>query len=573
MIVEVTGGECTVGPAMARNEPAARDSRPGPVLASRIARAAAHALVLLAPAVPIAGVAGEELGRGWTPMSDDAALAWRSFDVLSAHPPLVGAFNEASVSAARPVFDLGPLQYFLLAVPVRLDPVGGLLWGAAVLAVLIAAVAVEASWRAGGALPALSVSAGFVVLAATQPRVVLNLPWNPNFGLYAFAGTVVLCIVVATGRTGFWPLAVLEGSLAAQCHLVYALGALASVAIGLGLGLLARHRGRAGLRRGLLHGVLGAGLGVVSLLPPIIQQLGSPRGNLSLLVADLGRHGARLGIGVGLEAVSRSALWPPAWAHRAPPVSGAGWYEHFLHALFTGSPAAGLAVVLASLAVGLGALFTGRAGLGGLGICSAAAALLLAWTTGSIAVSQMGVLTYLDAAYWPVGMMLDATLLAGAGTAVVAYLRSRQGTRAHIRAHQALALGLVPLVAWSLSVDLPMTASSAAVIGGWRAARATGGLASAIERRPAPHGVLVEPGVGLLPGGLDTWALVEAVAFRLEADGHEAALPRPMAPEFGPDATAPARAGVVLVDPAGRHGWRLAWVARPRRVTLFGVSP
>ncbi len=558
---------------MARNEPAALDRRPGRILRPRTARAAAHVLVLAAPAVPIAGVVADEIRRGWTPTSDDAALAWRSFDVLSAHPPLVGAFNEASVSAARPVFDLGPLQYFLLAVPVHLDPVRGLLWGSAVLAAVIAGLAVEASWRAGGALPAIAVSAGFVVLAATQPRVLLNLPWNPNFGLYAFAGTVVLSIVAATGRTAFWPLAVLEGSLAAQCHLVYALGALASVAVGLGLGLLARHRGGGGLRRGFLHGLVGVGLGLLSLLPPIVQELGAGRGNLSLLLADLGRHGTRLGIGVGLEAVSRAALWPPAWAHEAPPVSGAGWYGRFLHTLFSGSAAAGLAVILASLAVGLAALLTGRAGLAGLGICSALAGLLLAWTIGSIAVAQMGVLTYLDVAIWPAGMLLDATLLAGLAAGGASYLRSRSPVTGLSRAQPALTLGLVPLIAWSLSVGLPMTASSAAVIGGWQAARATGRLASAIERRPAPHGVLVEPAVGLWPRGLDTWALVEAVAFRLKADGYEAALPPPMAPEFGADATVPARAGVVLVDPAGRGDWKLAWVDHPRRVTLFGVSP
>lgn len=579
----------------AEAEPRAARRPPRPL------RGAARVAAVLAPAVPPLAVAADELARGWRPTSDDAAIAWRTFDVFSVHAPLVGAFNDATVQATRPVFDLGPLQYYLLAVPVRIDPVHGLLWGAALLAGLLAAVSVEASWRAGGPLAGATVAAGWLVLAATQTRVLLNLPWNPNIGLCAFGTALVLSLVVATGRTGWWPLAVLAGSLAAQCHLVFAASALAAAAGGLGLGLLSRPS----TGRRASHVVLGLVVGALSLLAPAVQQLTSHPGNLTLLLRDLERHGQRLGPNVGLEAIGRASLIPPAWVRPAPAIHGSGWYPRFLEALFTGSPAAGLAVAVAAFALGLAAYLLGHRGAGATGILAALSAGALVWTFSGIASSQAAILTYTDVVLWPVGMALDAGIVACAVVLAAEAARRVAATGRRARAVPrwrgrvatsavawgsvawgAVPLALAPLLAWSLGTALPATSTGDAVIGGWAAARATGPLAARIlQETPASRcagggrGLVVEPGVGLFPNGLDTWSLVEAIAYQLKADGcGQARLLPPMAPELGPDAGGSLRSPAWLIVPVAAHGsgaerWRAVFVRHARPFTLFGVAP
>jgi hypothetical protein len=625
MMAEVIGTECTVAPAMAMVAPEAVD-RPREALATR-RRAPAGALValrvaaLVAGAVPPAAVAAEELARGWRPTSDDAALAWRTFDVLSAHAPLLGAFNEATVAGSRPVFDLGPLEYYLLALPVRLDPVHGLLWGAALLAALLAALSVEAAWRAGGPAAGWLVAAGWLTVAATQTRALLNLPWNPNLGLYAFGATLVLSVAVAAGRTGWWPLAVVTGSLAAQCHLVYAASSLAAVAGGLALALVpARSRSAPpapvapqdhlrppGRRRLGRHVALGVVAGGLTLLAPAVQELTSHPGNLTLLLRDLSRHGHRLGTDVGFAGLAKASLLPPAWARPAPPAHGPDWYLRFLQTLFSGPAGGGIAITLAALALGVAAVATGHRLAGGTGIIAALAGGALVATIAGIASSQAAVLTYVDVALWPAGMALDAGVVSCAAVLVMeatARTRRRRSVAGTAGQHRRLALGragalpalagtaaLGAFLAWPLSTGLPATASGTAVIGGWAAARVAGPLAAELRRatepgrchsaargaEPAGAGIDVEPGDGLFPDGLDTWSLVEAVAYQLKVDGCGGArLLAPMAPELGADAegspTAPAWVILPERTAGGKEAWRAVWVARSRPYTLFGAG-
>ncbi|HLI44149.1 MAG TPA: hypothetical protein VKU92_06735 [Acidimicrobiales bacterium] len=575
----------------------------------------------MSPAVPPVAVAASELARGWRPTSDDAALAWRTFDVLSGHAPLLGAFNEATVAGSRPVFDLGPLEYYLLAVPVRLDPVHGLLWGAALCVALLVGLSVEAAWRAGGPGAGWLVSAGWLAVAATQTRALLNLPWNPNLGLYAFGATLVLSIAVAAGRTGWWPLAVVTGSLAAQCHLVYAASSLAAVAGGLALALLPRrsaarpaavmgppHDPPAPPRRHLgRHVALGLVAGGLTLLAPAVQELTAHPGNLTLLLRDLSRHGRRLGAGVGWAGLAKASLLPPAWARPAPPIHGQDWYLRFLKALFSGSAGPGIAITLAAFVLGVAALAAGHRLAGGTGIIAALAGGALVATIAGIASSQAAVLTYVDVALWPAGMALDAGVVSCAAVLVMeATARSRRrhpAARARGR-HRRVAwsrVGALPalggtaalgaLLAWPLATGLPATASGTAVIGGWAAARAAGPLAAELRRatspgrchsaargaEPAGAGIDVEPGDGLLPGGLDTWSLVEAVAYQLKVDGCGGArLLPPMATELGADAEGSRSAPAWMILPertrGGKEAWRAVFVARSRPYTLFGVG-
>src|SRR4051812_31405055 len=57
-----------------------------------------------------------------TPVGDDAVIAPRSYDVLTSHSPLVGQYSASSVVLGQPSHSLGPMLYWLLAVPARLGP-------------------------------------------------------------------------------------------------------------------------------------------------------------------------------------------------------------------------------------------------------------------------------------------------------------------------------------------------------------------------------------------------------------------------------------------------------------------
>ena len=81
-----------------------------------IVRWASHGLVWIALLVPMVS----ELARGWRPDSDNAAIAARAYQSLSLHPPLVGMTTVAG--NGHVLFDPGPLMFYLLAVPVHLDP-------------------------------------------------------------------------------------------------------------------------------------------------------------------------------------------------------------------------------------------------------------------------------------------------------------------------------------------------------------------------------------------------------------------------------------------------------------------
>jgi hypothetical protein len=69
-------------------------------------------------------------------------IAIRSWAVFSSRPPVAGEFSQASGCAGHVAFHPGPLLYWMLAVPVRIDPAHGMLWGA-IWCALAMAVCVE----------------------------------------------------------------------------------------------------------------------------------------------------------------------------------------------------------------------------------------------------------------------------------------------------------------------------------------------------------------------------------------------------------------------------------------------
>src|ERR1700683_483121 len=87
-----------------------------------------------------------EMTRHWRALCDDATISMQSYRVLSVHSPLVGQFSTASLGTGHLLYDPGPLQYWLLSVPVHIDRAQGALWGAALIFGLVLSLGVEALW-------------------------------------------------------------------------------------------------------------------------------------------------------------------------------------------------------------------------------------------------------------------------------------------------------------------------------------------------------------------------------------------------------------------------------------------
>ena len=109
-------------------------------------RMASHVAVWVVLVVPTAIT----LADGWRPVRDDAMISIGAYRVFTADSPLVGVWSLASQGMAHAFFDVGPLLFWVLAVPVRLDPGQGALWGATLACAVALSVAIEGAWRVQG---------------------------------------------------------------------------------------------------------------------------------------------------------------------------------------------------------------------------------------------------------------------------------------------------------------------------------------------------------------------------------------------------------------------------------------
>ena len=279
--------------------PAARQ----PVLTRSLAavlRLAAH----LAAWTPFAAGAIRSLQQGSPVVADGAAIALRSWDVLTPYAPLVGQATQLRHGA----FDPGPLQYWLLAIPVHIDPQAGVVWGAALWCMVAASLAIEAARSAFGAFGGLAASGIIIATVAWQPLVAAEPYWNPWFGVLFFLATLAAGLAVVSGRRRWWPVLVLTASVAAQAHLMFALASAVLVLVALVAGLADTIRARAGY----WWAVIGVLAGAACWIAPFSQQFTSRHGNLSLLIASLGARQSA-GSAVGLKALTASALPPAVW--------------------------------------------------------------------------------------------------------------------------------------------------------------------------------------------------------------------------------------------------------------------
>jgi hypothetical protein len=283
----------------------------------------------LCAAVPVIAATARALSAGWLPAGDQANIAVRAFDVLTSRTPLVGLHSDVSAVTHQAVYSLGPMLFWLLALPAHYGSPGtlvltmALLNGASIVGVVVLAR------RRGGRVLMFITAAAVVLMARSLAPEVLHDVWNPSAGLFPFTLLIFLCWSLACGEYRLLPLTVLVASFVVQCQLAFVppcLGLLAVGLVGLGLSLRSsrddsRARPRAGSRaqprsgrRGVWRWALAALLvAAVCWTPPLIDQIQGNPGNLTAVLRTVKANPPTLGAGVGWHAVVRAIGVPPWW--------------------------------------------------------------------------------------------------------------------------------------------------------------------------------------------------------------------------------------------------------------------
>jgi hypothetical protein len=271
-------------------------------------------------------------------VSDSASIALRSWDVLTPYGPLIGQATQLRNGA----YDPGPLQYWLLAIPVHLDPRAGVVWGAALCCMVAASLAIEAAWSAFGVFGGLAASGIIVGTVAWQSLIAVEPEWNPWFGVMFFLATLATGLAVLSGRRRWWPVLVVTASVAAQAHLMFALASAALVLVALVAGVADTIRARAGY----WWAVVGLMAGAACWIAPFIQQITGRPGNLRMLIGSLGTR-QPAGTAFGLKALSASVLPPTVWWRPAMSFR----LEGIVRVIGGGTPAFGVAVLVLTAAL------------------------------------------------------------------------------------------------------------------------------------------------------------------------------------------------------------------------------
>jgi hypothetical protein len=183
---------------------------------------------------------------GWVPLGDDASTAQLAHDVFTTATPLLGrptSINTDSRSRrvlASDPHHLGPMQFWMLAVPQRLlgdRPIGTALGAALTNALALAGIAWVAL-RRGGRLGLLLAVAITMATVWSLGSMFETSPWNPNMATLPFLFVLFALWPVASGSLRYLPALALSASLVVQCHYLFAgpmLGAFGGAAVGFAL--------------------------------------------------------------------------------------------------------------------------------------------------------------------------------------------------------------------------------------------------------------------------------------------------------------------------------------------------
>ena len=506
----------------------------------------------LAAWLPFLAGAAQLARDGWRPVGDEAAIALRSWSVLTGHGPLVGQATRLAHGA----FDPGPLEYWLLAIPVHLDPVHGVLWGALICCLAACSVSVEAARAVRGELAGLCAGGLIAGLLLWLPAVALPPSWNPWFGMVFFTAALASAWAAMSGHPGWWPACVITGSVAAQAHLMFALASGVIVLLALAAGLTGP--ARAGYRW-LIAGLAAA---AACWSAPVVQQLTARHGNLAaLLRGSTGGSGPQAGLGFGLRGLAAAVQPVPLWWRPVPPAAA-------IAGLVRDRPAAaGLAALAGVAAAGLAATRPLRCRwLAALAVVTLVldAAVLVTYAAIPVHHTSLRALGYLIVLLYPAGT-LSWLVLACAAVLLAGLAAGRAGWR--------VPRGAVPGLAAALAV------AAVTGLGLWRqppAARAVAGdpamrvtlLASGQIERALPGQRIAVSVRG--PGRPAVQRISLGLAWALTPSGFQAEMARRLARELGRGYVVHVGTPIPQVTVVVRRQGVAVHVAGQERATAFG---
>ncbi len=335
--------------------------------ARRSARRWTYRVVVALAVAPIVVAAVRNGVSGWQPTLDAGITAVRVRDVFSAHPPLVGLAAQTSFESSAQYSYLGALEFYLLAVPVRLL---GVTWGLLLgMAAINTAAAVAALWlvrRRAGERMAMLAAVFLTSLLWTLGSQMLIEPTPVAAGIVPMFALLVAVWSVADGDAAALVVVTAIANYLVLGHPKFIVVVPVLCLYALIMWTRDRLRLRAGRpqtwperwqtdRRVLLGcGVLTA----LAWLPPLVDQFRSGGGNLGKAIhAAVSGQAQDLQVGAvhptftgALGMLTSVTAVPPAWlppnfAH--PPFDRLGGGTAFV----VGLGAAALLVVLASLGV------------------------------------------------------------------------------------------------------------------------------------------------------------------------------------------------------------------------------
>lgn len=269
-------------------------------------------LAVAAALVPLVVFAVRAIGEGTYPVFDDALIALRIHDVVSTHPPTVGAGTQFGlISIEAGANHPGPLPFVLLAPVYALSgfrPEGLIIALTAYHAAFVVLVA-HLARRIGGVRLVVVAMAAVLLVERTLGDEVFTSPWNPYLALLPFLAFLFAVWATLGERTdGALAWLVLTGSVAVQAQATFAaaVGLLGGVAAVVAVVRVVQHRRRHDpVAWGPLAGAAAVGLVAWSL--PLLQEVTAEDGNLSRLVRwTLGDSGSGTSVGLarGSEMVA-----------------------------------------------------------------------------------------------------------------------------------------------------------------------------------------------------------------------------------------------------------------------------
>jgi hypothetical protein len=260
-------------------------------------------------ALPVIVSAVHAVQVRWEPTDDKGIVATRAYDVLTAHTPLVGQYSMASLITGHATHGLGPMLYWLIALPVRIGNPVTMAVTVALANVGAVLATVALARRRGGPVLMFATAVAIAPMCMSLAAESFHDVWNPAAPLLPFLALIFLCWCLACGDHRLLPITVLVASFVVQAHLAYLPPAAGMLVIGLaGLSMRAP-RGRSLLRWGLAAVLVG----LVCWLPTIVDQLSSRQGNISLVARSVTAPVTTLGPRVGAHAVARAIGWRPWW--------------------------------------------------------------------------------------------------------------------------------------------------------------------------------------------------------------------------------------------------------------------